>query len=128
MVKYIDTDHLKVEIEKHIKEVKDAAERFTPNLGFFDAKLSGIYDVMAIIDSLQQEQNEVDFDKEWESFENWMESYNQSDYPTCYEPKQIACHFYKLGRKQVLQEIYNGKTKPVDKITAAWLDDKEEDK
>ena len=57
-MKYIDADHLKVEIEKHIKEVKDAAKRFTPNLGFFDAKLSGIYDVMAIIDSLQQEQQE----------------------------------------------------------------------
>jgi len=58
-MKYIDADHLKVEMEKHIKEVKDAAKRFTPNLGFFDAKLSGIYDVMAIIDSLQQEQPEV---------------------------------------------------------------------
>ena len=56
MSKYIDADHLKVEIEKHIKEVKDAAKRFTPNMGFFDAKLSGIYDVKAIIDSLQQEQ------------------------------------------------------------------------
>jgi hypothetical protein len=54
--KYIDADHLKVEIERHIKEVKYAAERFTPNIGFFDAKLSGIYDVMAIIDSLHQEQ------------------------------------------------------------------------
>lgn len=36
---------------------------------------------------------------------------------------RIAKHFYELGRKQVLQEIYNGKTKPVDKITAAWLND-----
>lgn len=42
--KYIDTGYLKVEIEKHIKELKDAAERFKPNLGFFDAKLSGIYE------------------------------------------------------------------------------------
>lgn len=58
-MEYIDADRLKVEIEKHIKEVKDAAERFTPNLGFFDAKLSGIYDVMAIIDSLQQKQESV---------------------------------------------------------------------
>ena len=55
-MKYIDADRLKAEIEKHITEVKDAAERFTPNMGFFDAKLSGIYDVIAIIDSLQQEQ------------------------------------------------------------------------
>ena len=68
-MKYIDADHLKVEIEKHIKEVKDAAKRFTPNLGFFDAKLSGIYDVMAIIDSLQQEQQMPDSTQlitEWE--------------------------------------------------------------
>lgn len=39
----------------------------------------------------------------------------------------IVRHFYKLGRKQVLQEIYDGKTKPVDKITAAWFDDKGEE-
>ena len=36
---------------------------------------------------------------------------------------QIARHFAEWGRKQVLQEIYEGKVKPVDKITAAWLDD-----
>lgn len=58
--KYIDAEKLKAEIERHIKEVKDAAKRFTPNIGFFDAKLSGIYDVMAIIDSLHQEQYEMD--------------------------------------------------------------------
>lgn len=29
------------------------------------------------------------------------------------------------GRKQVLQEIYDGKVKPVDKITAAWLADEQ---
>ena len=60
MGKYIDAGHLKAEIEKHIKEIKDAAKRFTPNLGFFDAKLSGIYDVMDIIDSPQQEQPDTD--------------------------------------------------------------------
>ena len=86
-MKYIDADHLKVEIEKHIKEVKDAEKRFTPNMGFFDAKLSGIYDVIAIIDSLQQEQPEVDLvanlkhhlattpkeqlEKEWKELEPW---------------------------------------------------------
>lgn len=36
----------------------------------------------------------------------------------------LASHFAEWGRKQVLQEIYEGKVKPVDKITAAWLDDK----
>lgn len=33
-----------------------------------------------------------------------------------------ARHFAEWGRKQVLQEIYDGKVKPVDKITTAWLD------
>ena len=36
---------------------------------------------------------------------------------------RLAEHFYERGRKQVLQEIYEGKVKPVDEITAAWLDD-----
>lgn len=73
MSKYIDADRLKVEIEKHIKEVKDAAESFTPNLGFFDAKLSGIYDVMAIIDSLQEEQSEANIEKEIDAcWQNWL--------------------------------------------------------
>ena len=49
---------------------------------------------------LQQEQSEIDFEEEWEKFEDWVESYNQSDYPTCYGPKQIARHFYELGKKQ----------------------------
>ena len=58
--KYIDTELLRKEVEKHIKEVEDAAKRYTPNMGFFSAKLSGIYDVMDIIDSPQQEQPDTD--------------------------------------------------------------------
>lgn len=68
-MKYIDAERLKAEIERHIKEVKDVAGRFTPNLGFFDAKLSGIYDVMAIIDSLQQEQPDEHHTKRNELFD-----------------------------------------------------------
>ena len=78
-MKYIDADLLRKEIEKHIKEVKDAAERFTPNMGFFDAKLSGIYDVMAIIDSLQQEQPDVDLEKFTEKMDAWKSRYNYPD-------------------------------------------------
>ena len=57
-----------------------------------------------IAESVQQvlgnEANEVDeFERYWEEFEDWMDSYNQADYPTCYGPKQIARHFYELGKK-----------------------------
>lgn len=93
MAKYIDADHLKVEVEKHIKEVKDAVERFTPNMGFFDAKLSGIYDVMAIIDSLQQEQQEVDLERDAVQF-----CFDKGLNVTPYQAKTIARHFYELGK------------------------------
>ena len=52
----------------------------------------------------QQEQQEVDFEEEWEKFEDWMESYDQSDYPTCYEPKQIARHFFELGLNAIKED------------------------
>jgi hypothetical protein len=47
-------EKIKAEIERHIKEVKEAKNRFHPNLGFFDAKLSGIYDVLSILDTLEE--------------------------------------------------------------------------
>lgn len=72
-MKYIDAEKLKAEIEKHIKEVKDAADRFTLNMEFVDAKLSGIYDAMSIVDSLQQEQPEVDLEKILELLEKHLE-------------------------------------------------------
>lgn len=46
---------------------------------------------------IEQEQPEVDFEKEWDEFEDWVESYITSDYPTYYAPKEIARHFYELG-------------------------------
>lgn len=74
-MKYIDADRLKAEIENHIKEVKNAAEKFALNMGFFDAKLSGIYDVMAIIDSLQQEQDILVINKkDWEEQEKFLKN------------------------------------------------------
>ena len=103
-MKYIDADCLKAEIEKNIKEIKDAVKRFTPNIGFFDAKLSGIYDVMAIIDSLQQEQPDVDLEKALNGLDN---AYFDLDgiavmgatyYLTVNDLKDIARDFYELGK------------------------------
>lgn len=111
-MKYIDADRLKAEIEKHIKEVKDAAESFTPNQGFFDAKLSGIYDVMAIITSLQQEQPEVELKKEIKEWVNLMvgasfpeqdgDFISEEDYRSVI--RQTALHFYELGLKARKEE------------------------
>ncbi len=53
-----------------------------------------------IAESVKQVLNGGDeFEQLWEEFENWMDSYNQSDYPTSYTMKDVARHFYELGKK-----------------------------
>jgi hypothetical protein len=94
MSKYIDADKLIAEIDKRMDENCKLGEKAE----CFNHRAVEDNDILAIIDSLQQEQPEVDFEEEWDRFEDWVESYDQSDYPTCYEPKQIARHFYELGK------------------------------
>lgn len=101
MSKYIDADKLKTEVERYIKDVKDAGKKLTPNMGFFDAKLSGIYDVMNIVASLQQERPEVDLEKE---IEERVEFYigekceGKWKWDECYNIiNKTARHFYGLG-------------------------------
>ena len=81
--------------------------------------------LISFINSLQQEQPEVDLEKE---IDECAKSDLCPDDCTFYEFACIARHFAEWGRKQVLQEIYEGKVKPVDKITAVWLDDESKDK
>lgn len=53
-----------------------------------------------IVESVKQVLNGGDeFEQLWEEFEDWMDSYNQSDYPTSYTMKDVARHFYELGKK-----------------------------
>lgn len=60
-----------------------------------------------------------------EEMEKFFETMPVLEHENIFEDtfKNIARHFAEWGRKQVLQEIYEGKVKPADKITAAWLDD-----
>ena len=94
-MKYIDADHLRAEIEKtYMLEI-------APWLSGVSAK-SAIYDyVMPLIDSLQQEQPEVDLEKEIERFLNSEESTshtNAGGYDVAFKDSvKIARHFYELG-------------------------------
>ena len=100
-MKYVDAEKLLAEIEGHIKEVKETENRFHPNLGFFDAKLSGIYDVLSILDSLQQEQPDVDLEKEIDAcWRNWLSPSNQKEVEGVLPKTEFAMyarHFYELG-------------------------------
>ena len=59
-----------------------------------------------IAESVEQLLNGGDeFEQLWEEFEDWMDSYSQADYPTSYTMKDVARHFYELGKKgDVLNE------------------------
>lgn len=134
-MKYIDAEKLLAEIEGHIKEVKEAENRFHPNLGFFDAKLSGIYDVLSIIDSLQQEQTEVDLEQEVISYFQGMWPGIDANTTMSFTPPAImrlVKHFYELGKAanpNVMQEVSDNVDKLRSISTPAeedWLEIAEE--
>ena len=131
-MKYIDAEKLIAEIER-LNSLVSYESKDRHDEGLHDAYKA----VKNVIASFQQEQQEeVDLaeniEMEWDSFNKHLAKYDEGSVEVVWLSwvsfVDIATYFYKLGRKQVLQEIYDGKTKPVDKITAAWLDDKEEDK
>ena len=63
-------------------------------------KLNEIQLRKMIMEGVEQVLNGGDeFERLWKEFEDWMDSYNQSDYPTSYTNKDIARHFYELGLK-----------------------------
>lgn len=96
MTKYIDAERLKAKLDEHYRKYQS---KYMETRNPYTQGLIDALDLAEqVIDSLQQEQPEADFEEEWEKFEDWVESYNQSDYPTCYGPKQIARHFYELGK------------------------------
>ena len=63
-------------------------------------KISGSDLRRMIAESVEQLLNGGDeFEQLWEEFEDWMDSYSQADYPTSYTMKDVARHFYELGKK-----------------------------
>lgn len=103
MKKHIDADKLKVEIRKHL--IPTVHDRSYDE--WEDGKDSGLRTALDIIDSLQQEQPEVDLEEEIDRFLKSEESTtyeNAGSYKVAVkDPKKIARHFYELGlnaRKQ----------------------------
>ena len=47
------------------------------------------------------EQPDVDLEKEIDRFEDWMETYNQADYPTSFTTRDIARHFAQWGAEHL---------------------------
>lgn len=96
-MKYVDTEKLKAEIEKRAKFHNDAMKAciglnsiaITHSAGWKEDT-----ELLTIIDSLQQEQPEVNLEKEIQRY--LCEECSSDDEPTIAE---IARHFYELGKK-----------------------------
>lgn len=87
--------------EKDGKKEKDGKTKNEQVIRLNEAQLRQI-----IKESVEQVLNNeadetLEFERLWEEFEDWMDSYNQSDYPTSYSPKDIAKFFYFEGKKAI---------------------------
>lgn len=99
-MKYIDADRLKAEIEREIYEIshplKDGYE--VQSIG----KIEGLSELLEIIDSLQQEQPEVDLENEINRFLSNATMMNKGEWKGKYPISEmgfgvVARHFFNLG-------------------------------
>lgn len=102
-------------IKAEIERLYDGeAPKHDQQCEFEDGYFTGIATISKFIDSLPDEEPSKDLEEE-------IERYFYYEYTDNTPNEAIARHFAEWGRKQVLQEIYDGKIHPVDSITAAWL-------
>lgn len=103
-MKYIDADRLRAEIEKKRNEI--VAEALDPDASIERVasakyKKDALSDAISIIDSLQQEQPEVDLNKEIDScWQGWVSPSNQSSVEGVLPKSEFsmyARHFFDLG-------------------------------
>lgn len=99
-MKYIDADLLRKVMKEHTLFYAGQA-----NLLDDTNALDGYDEVLAIIDSLQQEQQEVDLEKEldtWrhEHFRGKRDGHFSGEYLERSSQLALVTHFYELGKKQ----------------------------
>ena len=133
----IDKDQIRAEIERRLKRENEilwnAKKRGTYPSPSCEYNLLTLTSLRDFLDSLPEQVNGPSRDQVGTKFaveglEEELKRYiNSDEYINTRENGTllIARHFAEWGRKQVLQEIYDGKVKPVDKITAAWLADEQ---
>jgi hypothetical protein len=99
-MKYIDSEKLIAEIEGLLKLAQNKEE----NEGdfFFSGEIQGYKNIITIIDSLQREQPEVDFEKETKRW--WKEHLHLNPenklWMDAHQSVVFARHFFELGRNE----------------------------
>lgn len=97
MIKYIDAEKLKEQVEKRRKFHDDAIIFFCNSQTIkliHGAGLKEDEEILALIDSLQKEQPEVDLEKELEDYARENPTEDAGSYRNL---MNIARHFYNLG-------------------------------
>lgn len=102
MSKYIDAEKLRSVLQNTINSMKEKDVKGERYDAFLNGKLSICEELLGCIDSLQQEQPEVDLEKE---LNQWRHKHfngkRDGDYSGEYLEREsqldLACHFYELG-------------------------------
>lgn len=113
MAKYIDIEQIRAKIERHLLRAeqrtdKEHASHNAEMEKFGEDYWNGYgdlaYALLAFIDSQPEEQPSKDLEEEIDRFEDWMETYNQADYPTSFTTRDIARHFAKWQKEQMMKD------------------------
>lgn len=97
-MKYIDADLLRKEIDKWVEAMADAVGDYSDGVRF------ALEHFTFVLDSLQQEQPEVDLEKALNSLDDayfdlgGIAVIGATYYLTVEDLKDIASHFYELGK------------------------------
>lgn len=110
---------IKAEIERRIKRNK---EEYAPG-GLFEVQ-DNLAKLLDFIDSLEESEKPMQegLEEEIDRFEDWMETYNQADYPTSFTTRDIARHFAKWGAEHAKIDVTDF-CKPIDPSIAQCIAD-----
>ena len=105
-MKYIDAGRLKAEIEKRMHICDGIFERDSNT--YYQGKAVAYQETLPLIDSLQQEQPEVDLEEEVKRYYSDNFAYISSDQPTLSILTNIARHFTEWQKEQMMKEAVEG--------------------
>ena len=96
MGKYIDAEKLKKSISNYMEGAHAALNPIDGDADYYKGKIDACKDIQDLISSLQQEQPEMDFEKEYKSYVQSRKD-DLSGNAVTVNMKDLARHFYERG-------------------------------
>jgi len=93
-------EQIKAEIERRIETQEGWIAKNLPGAELAEAVRVELNQLLDFIESRSQPSE--DLEEEIDRFEDWMETYNQTDYPTSYTTRDIARHFAQWQKEQMI--------------------------